>query len=337
MRPSNARRLLINEVAPRDGLQMECHFIETADKIALIDRLSQLGYAKIEATSFTSPKAIPALRDATEVMLGLRRAPGVIYTALIPNVRGGERAVECGVDEFNLVMSTSETHNLANLRMFREQSFSQLAAVIELAHRHGTPVNVSLSCCFGCPMEGEIDPAVVLGLVSRFAALDVQGVTLCDTTGMAHPSQVAGLCSGVLDANPGLEVTGHFHNTRAMGLANVLAAVDAGVTRFDVSLGGIGGCPYAPGASGNVATEDVVHMLECEGHETGVDLDGVILAAAELERLVGHDLTSQVFRSGPRLKLHSPPAGFDEIRARATRMAEGAADAAREQGDTRIG
>jgi len=234
-------------------------------------------------------------------------------------------------------MSASETHNLANLRMFREQSFSQLAAVIELAHRHGTPVNVSLSCCFGCPMEGEIDPAVVLGLVSRFAALAVQGVTLCDTTGMAYPSQVASLCRRVLDATPGLEVTGHFHNTRAMGLANVLAAVDAGVTRLDVSLGGIGGCPYAPGASGNVATEDVVHMLACEGHETGVDLDGVIVVSAELERLIGHPLTSQVFRSGPRLKLHSPPAGFDEIRARAMRMAEGGAIAVEAQLDGRIG
>jgi hydroxymethylglutaryl-CoA lyase len=317
MNDGNGRRLWINEVATRDGFQMESRFIDTDSKIALIDRLGTLGYAKIEVTSFTSPKAIPALRDAQEVMQRIARVPGVVYTALVPNVRGGERALACRTDEFNVVMSASETHNLSNLKMTREQSFTQLAAVIALAQQQRVPVNVSLSCCFGCPMEGDVDPAVVLGLVDRFAALRVQGVTLCDTTGMAYPTQVQRLCEAVVAAHPSLAVTAHFHNTRAMGLANTIAAIEAGVSRLDTSLGGIGGCPYAPGASGNVATEDVVHMLEWMGYDTGVNLGGVIEAAAILEQLTGHPLPAQVSTAGPRLRRHPPPPDIEETRSRA--------------------
>lgn len=318
MKEGNGGRLFVNEVATRDGLQMESCFVATDAKVALIDRLSMLGYARIEVTSFTSPKAIPALRDAAEVMQMITRVPGVVYTALVPNVRGGERALECRTDEFNVVMSASETHNLCNLRMTREQSFAQLASVIGLAKQHHLPVNVSLSCCFGCPMEGDVDPAVVLELVDRFAALQVAGVTVCDTTGMAYPTQVQRLCSAVIARHPELALTAHFHDTRAMGLANTIAAVEAGVERLDMSLGGIGGCPYAPGASGNVATEDVVHMLECMGYRTGMNLPGLIEAAALLAGLVGHPLPAQVSRAGPRLKRHPPPADFAQIRSRAT-------------------
>lgn len=311
------RKLRINEVATRDGLQNEASFVETDDKVALVDRLSALGYAKIEVTSFTSAAAIPALRDAEAVMQRIERAPGVVYTALIPNVRGGERALECRVDEFNLVMSASETHNLANLRMTRAQSLRQLADVSALAHGANVPVNISLSCVFGCPMEGEVPEAAVLELVGRFAAMGAGGVTLCDTTGMAYPTQVQHLCASVAQAYPALDVTGHFHNTRGMGLVNTLVAVQAGISRFDMSLGGIGGCPYAPGASGNVATEDVVHMLQWMGYDTGVDLPGLILAAHALERLVGHELPAQVSRAGDRLKHHATPQGFHAIRERA--------------------
>jgi hydroxymethylglutaryl-CoA lyase len=312
-RPSIA----INEVATRDGFQMEGRFIPTDDKVALIDHLSTLGYAKIEVTSFTSPKAIPALADAEEVMQRIARRPGVVYTALVPNLRGAERALAARIDEFNLVMSVSETHNLCNLRMTREQSFASLAEVVALAKREGVPVNMSLSCAFGCPMEGEVALDNVLGWADRFAALGVQGITLCDTTGMAYPSQVRALCAAALARNPRLAFTAHFHNTRAMGLANTLAAIDAGIHSFDMSLGGIGGCPYAPGASGNVATEDVVHLLECEGFATGIDLEGVLTAATELRRLVQHELASQVSRAGPRLTHHEPPLDFPQIEARA--------------------
>ncbi|MNQ26966.1 Hydroxymethylglutaryl-CoA lyase YngG [compost metagenome] len=317
MKTGNGTRLFINEVATRDGFQMESRFIPTDDKVALIDRLGTLGYAKIEVTSFTSAKAIPALRDGEEVMQRIARRPGVVYTALVPNVRGAERALESRIGEFNIVMSVSETHNLSNLRMTREQSFAQLAEVIALAKQATVPVNVSLSCVFGCPMEGEVPLATVLGWADRFAALGVQGLTLCDTTGMAYPTQVQAVCEAVRARHPALEWTAHFHNTRGMGLVNTIAAVEAGIRRLDMSLGGIGGCPYAPGATGNVATEDVVHMLQCMGYDTGMDLDGLIGAAAELESLVQHELPGQVSRAGHRLTRHAPPADFNAIVERA--------------------
>ncbi|QFZ86318.1 hydroxymethylglutaryl-CoA lyase [Variovorax paradoxus] len=317
MKTGNGTRLFINEVATRDGFQMESRFIPTDDKVALIDRLSTLGYAKIEVTSFTSAKAIPALRDGEEVMQRIARRPGVVYTALVPNVRGAERALESRIDEFNIVMSVSETHNLSNLRMTREQSFAQLTDVIALAQQARVPVNVSLSCVFGCPMEGDVPLETVQGWIDRFATLGVQGITLCDTTGMAHPTQVQSVCEAVRARHPALEWTAHFHNTRGMGLANTIAAVEAGIERLDMSLGGIGGCPYAPGATGNVATEDVVHMLQCMGYDTGMDLDGLIGAAAELESLVQHELPAQVSRAGNRLTRHAPPADFKEIVERA--------------------
>ncbi|BEP68277.1 MULTISPECIES: hydroxymethylglutaryl-CoA lyase [unclassified Variovorax] len=317
MKTGNGTRLFVNEVATRDGFQMESRFIPTDDKVALIDRLGTLGYAKIEVTSFTSAQAIPALRDGEEVMQRIARRPGVVYTALVPNVRGAERALESRIDEFNIVMSVSETHNLSNLRMTREQSFAQLAEVIALAKQARVPVNVSLSCVFGCPMEGEVALATVLDWTDRFAALGVQGLTLCDTTGMAYPTQVQAVCEAVRARHPALEWTAHFHNTRGMGLANTIAAVEAGIRRLDMSLGGIGGCPYAPGATGNVATEDVVHMLQCMGYDTGMDLEGLIGAAAELESLVQHELSGQVSRAGHRLTRHAPPADFNAIVERA--------------------
>lgn len=313
----NSTKIRINEVATRDGLQNEAVFVETDDKVALVDKLSSLGYAKIEVTSFTSPTAIPALKDAEAVMHRIQREPGVIYTALIPNIRGGERALECRVDEFNLVMSASETHNLANLRMTRPQSLRQLGDVVALAKSANVPVNISLSCVFGCPMEGEVAQETVLELVGKFAALGATGVTLCDTTGMAYPTQVYNICDSVAKAFPGINITGHFHNTRGMGLVNTVAAVQAGIRQFDMSLGGIGGCPYAPGASGNVSTEDVVHMLKCMGYDTGVSVPGLIAAAHFLAELVGHELPAQVSRAGERLTRHSPPSGFNEIRERA--------------------
>ncbi|VTU29063.1 Hydroxymethylglutaryl-CoA lyase YngG [Variovorax sp. PBS-H4] len=317
MNTGNGTRLFINEVATRDGFQMESRFIPTEDKIALIDRMSGLGYAKIEVTSFTSAKAIPALRDGEEVMGRIARRPGVVYTALVPNLRGGERALDSRVEEFNVVMSASETHNLANLRMTRAQSFAQLAEVIALARQARVPVNVSLSCVFGCPMEGEVPLEGVLGWIERFAERGVAGITLCDTTGMAYPTQVQDICASALARFASLDFTAHFHNTRAMGLVNTMAAVEAGVRRLDMSLGGIGGCPYAPGATGNVATEDVVHMLQCMGYDTGMDLDGLVAAAATLEALVQHALPAQVSRAGHRLTRHAPPADFAEIVERA--------------------
>jgi hydroxymethylglutaryl-CoA lyase len=301
------QRLYIQEVATRDGFQNEAVFVDTEDKIALVNALSGCGYAKIEVTSFTSPKAIPALKDAEAVMHRIRRKEGVVYTVLVPNIRGAERALSCNVDEVNLVMSVSESHNRRNLRMTREQSFAQLAEVVKVVRQSPVAINVSLSTAMGCPMEGDVPLAEVLDWTARFADLGVHGVTLCDTTGMAYPSQVGELSRLARARFPALELTLHFHNTRGLALANTLAALAAGIDRFDSSLGGLGGCPYAPGASGNVCTEELVHMLELEGYDTGVDLEGILAAAARLPGLVGHDVPSQILKAGRRLDLHPMP------------------------------
>ena len=302
-----SRRLFIHEVAPRDGLQIEPAFVATDKKIAWVDALGECGFAKIEVTSFTSAKAIPMLRDAEEVMGGIRRSPGVEYTVLVPNVRGAERALEVAPDELNVVMSMSESHNLANLRMTRSQSFQKLGEVIRLASGR-VPVNVSLSTAFGCPFEGTVAQEEVLRWAGRFADLGVRGLTFCDTTGMAHPRQSRSLAEAVRDRFRALQITFHFHDTRGMGLANLMAAVDCGIDRFDASLGGLGGCPYAPGASGNIATEDAVHMLDACGFDTGVDLDRLLPIARALPALVGHAVPGQLGKAGRISDLHAPPA-----------------------------
>jgi hydroxymethylglutaryl-CoA lyase len=306
-------RIHFNEVVTRDGFQMEPAFVPTDSKVALINALSQCGYAKIEVTSFTSAKAIPMLRDAEEVMGRIVRVPGVEYTVLVPNLRGAERAMDVKPDEFNLVMSTSETHNLANLRMPREHSFAALREVIE---RFGAqvPINVSLSTCFGCPMEGDVPQAEVMQWAERFADLGVRGLTICDTTGMAQPRQVAAMCEALRLRFAQLQLTLHFHNTRGMGLANVLAAVQSGIERFDGSLGGLGGCPYAPGASGNICSEDAIHMLDAMGCDTGIDLDRLLPIARELPTLVGHAVPGQLAKSGRTTDLHPAPPSVAELK-----------------------
>jgi len=299
-------RIYFNDVVTRDGFQIEPNFIPTEDKIRLINELSECGFAKIEVTSFTSPKAIPMLRDAEEVMGKIKRVPGVEYTVLVPNLRGAERAFESRADEFNLVMSTSETHNLANLRMTREKSFAGLAEVIQYVNGR-TPINISLSTCFGCPMEGDVPQKVVEEFAKRFADLGVRGITICDTTGMANPVQVEKMSEVLQKQFPDIQLTMHFHNTRGMGLANVLAAVQSGITRFDGSLGGLGGCPYAPGASGNISSEDAIHMLDAMGYDTGMDLSRLLAIARELPMIVGHAVPGQVAKAGRTCDLHNAP------------------------------
>ncbi len=303
----NGKRLYIQEVSVRDGFQMEPIFIPTDRKIEFINGLSRTGLAKIEVTSFTSPKAIPALADAEAVMCRIDRVPGVEYAALVPNLRGCERALSCGVDEINLVMSASESHNMANLRMTPQQSleqFAQIAAEVNGRVR----LNASLSTTFGCPFDGEISLSRVLDVLARFVDMGMDGVTLCDTTGMANPAQVARVCEAVRQRWPNMVFTAHFHNTRGMGLANVLAALQAGIDRFDASLGGLGGCPFAPGASGNVCTEDMVHMLEAMGYDTGADLEALLALARELPGIVQHEIPGQVVKAGPWTRRYPLPA-----------------------------
>jgi hydroxymethylglutaryl-CoA lyase len=316
MRHSEGRRVYVHEVAPRDGFQIEAAFIPTDRKIALIDQLSRTGLAGIEATSFNSPKSIPALRDAEEVMRGIRREPGVVYSALVPNLRGAERAMAVGVDEVNLVMSVSETHNLANLRMTRNQSFAQLAETIRAVGGRAV-VNASLSTCFGCPMEGAVAAAEVWRWAAGLLDAGASGVTLADTTGMAHPVQVGEMVEAFLRRWPTARLTLHLHNTRGLGLANVLAALEAGADRFDASLGGLGGCPYAPGATGNVCTEDLVHMLEAMGYRTGVDLGRLLDCARSLPGIVGHEVPGQVAKAGRIQDLHPEPPWLSGVRVKA--------------------
>ncbi|MBL0142112.1 MAG: hydroxymethylglutaryl-CoA lyase [Betaproteobacteria bacterium] len=305
-------RLHINDVAVRDGFQMEKTFIPTATKVSLIDELSRTGLHKIEVTSFVSPRAIPALADANEVLAGIERVPGVVYVALVPNLRGVQNAAATArkPDEVNGVMSASESHNRANINRSHEQSLADLPTMVRAAHEAGIRMTMSLSTTFGCPFEGKVDESAVLRFVEAFRAAGVDGISLADTTGMANPRQVEALTARVLDRFPGTDdafYTLHFHNTRGMGLANVIAGIEAGVRSFDGSVSGLGGCPFAPGATGNICTEDMVNMLQDMGHDTGVDLDRLIAASRRIPGIVGHDTPGQVAKAGKSLERHDLP------------------------------
>jgi hydroxymethylglutaryl-CoA lyase len=287
------RQIRFNEVVTRDGFQNEPRFVPTATKVALIDALSECGFSKIEVTSFASPSAVPMLRDAPEVMARIKRFAGVRYTALVPNARGAERALEARCDELNFVTSATEAHNSANLRMSREDSFAELRNIL----RHvglGISINVSISCCFGCVFQGRVLPDEVFVWIARFAALGIREMTICDTVGIASPDQAASMARELKRQFSQLQFTFHFHDTRGMGLANVMASASEGINSFDGSLGGLGGCPYAPGATGNVCSEDTVHMLEAMGYNTGVDVERVATLARRLPTIVGHEVPGKI-------------------------------------------
>jgi hydroxymethylglutaryl-CoA lyase len=286
----------IREVAPRDGLQNE-EPIPTDAKVRLIDALSGTGVKRIEAVSFVHPKAIPQMADADEVWARIAKNPEIRYSALIPNSRGAQRAIDAGFREIEVVVSASDTHNRRNLNRSTDESLTDIATLIPLVHAAGATLEVIVATSFGCPFEGDIDPGRVASIVDRVRADGADRIAFGDTTGMATPRRVKDLLARV---RPDLL---HFHNTRGTGLANVLTALDLGVTEFDASVGGIGGCPYAPGASGNLASEELVHMLEDMGIGTGIDLDALIEVAELAEKLLGRTLPSGVLRAGPRTRL----------------------------------
>ena len=294
-----ARMVHVQEVALRDGLQSEATFVPTDEKIKLIDRLAASGLKKIEVSSLVSPRAVPQLADAEAVLQGITRLPGVIYAALVPNVRGMERAIAARADEVNLVMSASESHNRSNLRMSCDASFHAIKEAASLAASAGLRVTASLSCSFGCPFEGEVAAATISMWCRRLQdEAGIRSISLCDTTGMAYPALVQDLVGLIRRTYPALNLALHFHNTRGLGLANVFAGLDAGVIHFDAALAGIGGCPYAPGATGNICTEDLIHALEVSGYRCGVNLDALIETAADLEKLLGHTTPGQVMKAG---------------------------------------
>jgi len=300
----------IHEVVARDGLQIEPQFVPTEQKVELIDALSETGLAKIEVTSFVSPKAVPNLRDAETVMASIKRNPAVKYVALIANLKGAERAIAARADEVNLVVSVSETHNRANVRRSTDASFEGFREIMRGLERAGIAVTGALSTAFGCPFEGEQASGRVMDFVGRYVELGVRSVTLADTTGMGHPKQVLDLCAEVRERWPELELALHFHNTRGMGLANVLSGLAAGVQHYEASLGGLGGCPFAPGATGNICTEDLAHMLECMGYTTGVNLDKLLAVSKRLGAIVSHDLPGQLVKAGKATDLHPVPGGL---------------------------
>jgi len=295
-------QLSVREVGPRDGLQNE-QPVPTQEKIELIDRLSATGVRRIEAVSFVRPEAIPQMADADAVWQGIERSDRVSYSALVPNLRGAVRALEAGLDEIEAVVSASDTHNRKNVNRSTEQSLDDIAGIIALAHDRGASCQVIVSTAWGCPYEGDVPVDRVLAVAGRAVADGADSVSFGDTTGMATPGRVQRLVGEFRSAHPEISLNLHFHNTRGTGLANVLAALELGVADFDASVGGLGGCPYAPGATGNIATEELVHMVEDMGVATGINLDALIDAAADAERIVGRVLPSQVLRAGPRSRI----------------------------------
>ncbi len=294
-------RISVREVGPRDGLQNEDP-VPTAAKVELINRLSTTGVQRIEAVSFVRPDAIPQMADADEVWREIDRAGSVRYSALVPNSRGATRALDSGVVEIEAVVSASDTHNRKNVNRSTEESLDDIAGIIALAHERGATLQVIVSTAWGCPYEGDVPVSRVVQVAGRAVAAGADGISFGDTTGMATPGRVRRLIGEFRSAYPDTELNLHFHNTRGTGLANVLAALELGVADFDASVGGLGGCPYAPGATGNIATEELVHMVEDMGVATGIDLEAMIDAAADAERIIGRKLPSQVLRAGPRTR-----------------------------------
>jgi hydroxymethylglutaryl-CoA lyase len=294
-------RISIREVGPRDGLQNEDP-VPTAAKIELINRLSGTGVERIEAVSFVRPEAIPQMADAEQVWRGIAASPSVRYSALVPNLRGTSLALAAGVAEIEAVVSASDTHNRKNVNRGTGQSLDDIAQIVDSAHRSGASVQVIVSTAWGCPYEGDVPVERVLWAAGRAIADGADSISFGDTTGMATPGRVTALVGAFRSAHPDTTLNLHFHNTRGAGLANVLTALQLGVADFDASVGGLGGCPYAPGATGNIATEELVYLTEDMGIATGIDLAAMIEAAADAEQIVGRRLPSQVLRAGPRTR-----------------------------------
>ncbi len=294
------RSVIIREVGPRDGLQAE-QPLPVEDRARLIDALSATGVPKIEAVSFVSAKAVPAMADPDEVWARVHRAPGVEYSALVPNRRGAEAAVAAGgFQALQAFLAVSEGYNRKNVGKSVEESVEDVTGVVDVGRATGLPVEVSISAAFGDPFEGDVAPERVGELAERLLEAGAAGISLGDTTGMGTPTRVWELVGHVHERLPAVSVNLHFHDTRGTAMANVLAALEMGMNEFDASVGGLGGSPFAPGANGNLATEDVVHMLTDMGVETGVDLAKLLDAASLAERLVNHPLASQVSKAGPR-------------------------------------
>jgi hydroxymethylglutaryl-CoA lyase len=287
----------IYEVGPRDGLQNEARNVPTADKIRFIDSLVASGIKSIEITSFVSPKWIPQLADAAEVARGVQRPPGVLMSALVPNRRGLDTALASGMKVIAVFLSASETHNKKNVNKTVAETLDAFSDVIPAARDANVPVRAYVSTVYGCPYEGDVDPEKVVDLVGRLRDMGVYQVSLGDTIGVANPRQTEDVLAKILAKHPADSVAAHFHDTQGTALANCLVSLQMGITTIDAAAGGLGGCPYAPGASGNLATEDVVAMLHSMGVKTGIDLDKLTEASRTASTFVGHELPSKYLKA----------------------------------------
>jgi hydroxymethylglutaryl-CoA lyase len=290
-------RVQLVEVGPRDGLQNEAAPVSTSEKIAFVNRLADAGHSVIEVSAFVSPKWVPQMADAAEVFAGITRKPGVRYSALVPNLKGLERARAANVDEVAIFPAASETFSTRNINQTIDDAMAAGKDVCDAARSAGIRVRGYLSTVFGCPFEGNVPVSRVVELTARLLDMGVYQVSLSDTIGIAHPRQVAEVLNEVTKRAPVGSLALHFHDTRGTALVNVYAGLEAGVTTYDASAGGLGGCPYAPGATGNAATEDVVFMLDGLGIATGVSLAGIINASRAIEPHIGHPLPSRVYRA----------------------------------------
>lgn len=300
------KQVQLCEVSTRDGFQAEEKWIATDDKVHLIHLLQASGISSMEVTSFVHPLAIPQLKDAEEVVERVRELPGMALRALVPNVKGAGRAARAGIKEVKCILSASDAHSIANTNCTVDEALANIHAIAEFAGKNGIKASGSLSVAFGCPYEGKVPLAQVERLIRAYMEFGIREITLADTTGMANPRQVSEYFNALQDLFPGIVFSAHFHNTRGLAQANVLAALQQGIAEFDSSAAGLGGCPYAPGASGNVATEDLVYMLSETGIETGIDLEKLLQASTEMKKVVGHDGGSFLLKAGIPKKHEKP-------------------------------
>ncbi len=298
----------INEVVLRDGLQLEPKIASLQDKKGLFEKLMRAGVKTIEFGSFVHPKAVPQMANSGELYALIAKEPTCpALIALVPNLKGAELASSSGVKKVNFVFSASNTHNQQNVNKSTEQSLEELDTIHNFCQSNGIIMNVSIATSFGCPFEGGVPAGRIHKLIQKLVDLQIETITLADTTGMANPRQVFELLEGLKKVHPAQKFNLHFHNTRGMGLANILAALQAGVHSFDTSLGGLGGCPFAPGATGNVCTEDVVHMFQSMGINTGISLNGLVEASKSLEQVIGHKTPSYISKAGPSDRKYAVP------------------------------
>jgi hydroxymethylglutaryl-CoA lyase len=291
--------VILREVAPRDGFQSLKKLLPTDQKLHIIEALAQAGIRHIEATSFASPKAIPQLRDAADLMSKVPRH-NIIYAAMVPNLKGAQNAISARADSLVVVISATEAHNQENVRRSINESLADLDAIFSAAKGENIPVMGAIAVTFGCPYQGDVPQEDVFRIAESYLSRGAISVILADTTGMATPTRVERMVQQFQNRFPGSDFVLHFHNNRGTAMANLLSALMAGATKFDTALGGIGGCPYVPQAAGNLPTEDVVYMLEDLGISTGIDLEAIIRAAHLLEKMLGYELPGQVMKSGPR-------------------------------------